>query len=74
VFSEWIDAATERLAAVGLSRRTARELAVSMLSSLEGAFVLARALRSTEPLEVAGDAAAASVRAALGSSRARARR
>jgi AcrR family transcriptional regulator len=74
VFSEWIDAATERLASVGLSRRTARELAVSMLSSLEGAFVLARALRSTEPLEVAGDAAAASVRAALGSARTRARR
>jgi hypothetical protein len=36
-----------------------------MLSSLEGAFVLARALRSTEPVEVAGAAAAAAVRDAM---------
>jgi AcrR family transcriptional regulator len=74
VFSEWIDTAAERLVSAGLSRRRARELAVSMLASLEGAFVLARALRSTEPVEIAGRAAAASVRAALGSAPANPRR
>jgi AcrR family transcriptional regulator len=72
VFGAWIDAATERTAAAGLARSSARQLAIAMLASLEGAFVLARALRSTEPLEVAGDAAAASVRAALHSERAHA--
>jgi hypothetical protein len=36
-----------------------------MLSSLEGAFVLARALRSTEPLHTAGAAATAAVREAM---------
>ena len=65
VFGGWIDAAAARLAACGLAPALARELAISMLASLEGAFVLARALRSTEPLEVAGTAAAAAVRAAL---------
>jgi len=65
VFNGWIDAAVERLVAGGLAHDVARELAISMLASLEGAFVIARALRSTEPVEVAGEAAAASVRAAL---------
>jgi len=32
---------------------------------LEGAFVLSRALRSTEPVELAGEAAVALIRAAL---------
>jgi len=73
VFAGWIDAAGDRLAACGLPRPVARELAISMLASLEGAFVLARALRSTEPLEVAGAAAAASVRAALDSEHERTR-
>jgi hypothetical protein len=44
-----------------------------MLASLEGAFVLARALRSTEPVEVAGAAAAASMREAIAAQRARPR-
>jgi AcrR family transcriptional regulator len=74
VFSEWIDAASARLIAAGIPRRRARSLAIEILSSLEGAFVLARALRSTEPLEAAGSACAASVRAALRSRRTHARR
>jgi hypothetical protein len=36
-----------------------------MLAALEGAFVLARALRSTEPLEIAGELAANAVQAAI---------
>ena len=65
VFSNWVDIAAERLAESGLAPGQARELAISMLAALEGAFVLARALRSNEPLEVAGATAAAAVREAL---------
>ncbi|HWX74668.1 MAG TPA: TetR family transcriptional regulator C-terminal domain-containing protein, partial [Solirubrobacteraceae bacterium] len=66
VFEDWITAASQRLIAAGLARARARALALEILGALEGAFVLARALRSTEPLEAAGEACAASVRAALG--------
>ncbi len=65
VFQSWISAATEFFAAAGIERDRARELAFSMLSLLEGAFVFSRAMRSTEPLAVAGAAAAAAVREAL---------
>ena len=65
VFESWIDAAAERLWEAGVHKRRARPLAISLLSSLEGAFVLARALRSTEPVDVAGKAAVAAVRDAL---------
>jgi len=71
VFASWIDAATERLVRSGLSRKRSRALAVEMLASLEGAFVLARALRSTEPVELAGEAAARAVRDAQRAQRAR---
>ena len=36
-----------------------------MLCALEGAFVLARALRSTEPLRIAGETMAATVQRAI---------
>ena len=65
VFDEWIEKASARLRAYGVPRRRARELAVTLLASLEGAFVLARALRSTEPLRLAGAQSAAAVRDAL---------
>ena len=45
-----------------------------MIAALEGAFVLARALRSTEPIEVAGAAVTASVRDALAKQQQRKRR
>ncbi|HWG08210.1 MAG TPA: TetR/AcrR family transcriptional regulator [Solirubrobacteraceae bacterium] len=73
VFQSWVDAAAERLAEAGLPRRRARELAFSMLASLEGAFVLSRALRSTEPIEIAGASATAAVRDALAAQRKRRR-
>jgi AcrR family transcriptional regulator len=73
VFQGWTDRATDRFAAGGLPRRRARELAITLLSALEGAFVLARAQRSTEPLEVAGRATAATMRDALAAGRARAK-
>ena len=55
----------ERFAEAGIAGSEARDLAISMIAALEGAFVLGRALRSTEPVETAGAAASAAVRAAL---------
>jgi AcrR family transcriptional regulator len=54
VFDSWIDALTARFAAEGLAANVARDLSISMLMTLEGAFILSRAKRTTEPLEVAG--------------------
>jgi AcrR family transcriptional regulator len=65
VFNGWIDGATDALAAAGIPPACTRPIAISLLSSLEGAFVLARALRDTEPLDVAGAAAVADIEAAL---------
>jgi AcrR family transcriptional regulator len=73
VFNSWVDAATQRLVESGLPRKRSRSLAVSMLALLEGAFVLARALRSTEPLDIAGAAATAMVRQAVAAQRPRRR-
>ncbi len=64
VFESWIAAATEYFAAAQIPRDVARGLALSMLSLLEGAFLFSRALRSTEPMEIAGASAVAAVRAA----------
>jgi AcrR family transcriptional regulator len=66
VFDSWIDGATRRLVDAGVPKKRARELAIGFLAALEGAFVLSRATKSTEPLEVAGEAATAAVREALG--------
>jgi AcrR family transcriptional regulator len=55
VFESWITAGAERFEAAGLTSERGRELAIAMVCALEGAFVLARALRTTEPLEIAGE-------------------
>jgi AcrR family transcriptional regulator len=65
VFESWIRSATERFAGAGISQASARELAIGMIAALEGAFVLSRAMRTTEPLDVAGTHAAVVVEAAL---------
>jgi AcrR family transcriptional regulator len=65
VFESWIAAGTPRFQAAGIDEPTARELTISMLAALEGAFVFARALRSTEPLRVAGALAASAVQSAI---------
>jgi AcrR family transcriptional regulator len=54
VFTAWIDAGTGKFAKFGLSREAARTLTISVVNSLEGAFVLCRALRDTEAMAVAG--------------------
>ena len=65
VFESWIDAAMGRFAADGIADDAARDLAITMFCALEGAFILARALRSTQPLNVAGEAMADRMQAAL---------
>jgi AcrR family transcriptional regulator len=65
VFESWIAAGAQRHQAAGITAEKARELTIAMIAALEGAFVLARALRSTEPLEIAGALAADAVRAAV---------
>jgi AcrR family transcriptional regulator len=65
VFETWIDAAAAYFVTAGIAADAARALALSVLSLLEGAFVLSRAIRSTEPLEAAGASAVAAVRSAM---------
>ena len=65
VFESWIAAGTPRFTDAGLPPDTARELMIAMICALEGAFVLARAARSTEPLRVAGELTAQAVERAL---------
>jgi AcrR family transcriptional regulator len=73
VFDGWVDGATERLIETGLTRKRSRELAFSLIGALEGAFVLSRALRSTEPLEAAGASMTAEMRDAVAAQRKRKR-
>jgi AcrR family transcriptional regulator len=65
VFESWIAAGVPRFTAEGLDEETARELVVAMIAALEGAFVLARASRSTEALQVAGELIAGVTQRAL---------
>jgi AcrR family transcriptional regulator len=65
VFASWIDAASAYFASAGIPEETSRGLAFSMLCLLEGAFIFSRAMRSTEPLELAGASAVAAVRSAM---------
>jgi AcrR family transcriptional regulator len=70
VFESWIAGASAYFAAAGIPGERARGLAFSMLSLLEGAFVFCRAMRTTEPLRIAGESAVAEVGAALVAARA----
>jgi AcrR family transcriptional regulator len=65
VFERWIAAGAARFADAGASEALARELAIALFCALEGAFVLARATRTTEALHVAGELCAAAVERAL---------
>ena len=65
VFASWITALSRRIVSAGVDEATATELAISVIALLEGAFILSRALRSTEPMKAAGKAATEAARAAL---------
>lgn len=67
VFTDWIEVGGRHLEQRGLPPEAARRLIIGFITSLEGAFVLARSLRSTEPLEAAGRNVQAAVREALAS-------
>lgn len=66
VFESWIESLAGRFATAGIPQERARELSISLITSLEGAFVLSRAMRSPEPLLASGATATAAVRSALG--------
>ena len=59
IFDEWITAGTKLLSARGMTTPAARDLVVAVLAALEGAFVMARTLRSRDPLISSGKAMAA---------------
>jgi AcrR family transcriptional regulator len=70
VFDSWIVAGMPWFTAAGLDEATARRLVIGMIGALEGAFVLARATRSTEALQIAGEQTAGAVERALAASKA----
>jgi AcrR family transcriptional regulator len=65
IFDSWIRAITARGEAAGLAPDVAREIGIAFIAALEGAFVLARGLKSTEPMYAAASATVAAATAAL---------
>ncbi|MGW7317767.1 TetR/AcrR family transcriptional regulator [Streptomyces sp. NPDC054865] len=65
VFEEWVGTATRWFGRWVAEPRTAQSLAYSMVMMLEGAFMLSRAARDTEPLRVAGRSMAMLMRATI---------
>lgn len=54
IFNSWLDGGAAYFTVRGLSPDQARLVTVALVCGLEGAFTLARTLRSTEPLESVG--------------------
>ena len=54
VFTSWTVTAVERFEAAGIAPERARDLAVTVIAALEGAFMLSRASRSPEPVRTTG--------------------
>lgn len=67
VFDAWTEGAVLWFQAAGVEPDRSRGLALAMLSALEGAFVLARATRTPDPVLAAGDAIARLLDAELAS-------
>jgi AcrR family transcriptional regulator len=65
IFDSWIQAIASRGEAAGLAPAVARDLGIAFIASLEGAFVLARGLKSTEPMYAAARATVAATKEAL---------
>ncbi|MGQ4615243.1 LmrA/YxaF family transcription factor [Nocardia sp. R7R-8] len=65
VITSWISEGTDYFIRRGLSAADARDLVLAVLTSLEGAFVLSRTLRSTEPLLAAGRFSSARIQQVL---------
>ncbi|MFI5782113.1 TetR/AcrR family transcriptional regulator [Nocardia sp. NPDC051570] len=71
VIGSWIDQGTTYFVDRGLTEPESRELILAILAALEGAFILSRTLRSTEPLLAAGRAMAARTEAFVAGDRSR---
>ena len=54
VFTGWLDGGTGYFVGRGLPEAQARDVTIAIVTALEGAFILGRTLRSTEPLLAAG--------------------
>lgn len=64
VFASWTDRLARYYAACGIDEPAAHDTALSVIATLEGAFMLGRSARSKRPVLAAATAAAALVRAA----------
>ena len=61
IFGEWVDAGAAYFVERGLPEPSARDFTLVLVSTLEGAFILARTQRSREPLLAAGRLLSATV-------------
>ncbi len=64
-FESWLHALRARFEAAGIEAGRSEALALAVLSALEGAFVLCRAQRTTEPMVAAREMAVAAIETAL---------
>lgn len=62
IFDRWIDSATAWVESHGVPPEEARQLGIAYITGLEGSFILARSLRSPEPLLATGRMLAAAAR------------
>ncbi len=68
-FESWLDALARDARREGVDRPAARALALALLAVLEGAFLLSRTLRSTEPMAAGSHAGVLLAKAAIAGSR-----
>src|SRR5918996_531531 len=69
IFEGWIDSCTAWVESHGVPPEEARQLGIAYITGLEGAFILARSLRSPEPLLATGRMLAAAAREAQAAAR-----
>ena len=65
IYGSWVASAQKRLREAGLSRRHAEKMALTIVTLLEGAFVLCRATQSTDAMVISGEMAVRLVKDAL---------
>lgn len=66
VFEAWTEGAYDQLVSEGVPPASARTIALTVIVLLEGAFVLSRSAKSTDPMHTAGAAAVQIVQGAMG--------
>jgi AcrR family transcriptional regulator len=66
VFGEWTEVLAGRIVDGGATPAAGRSAAIAVIALLEGAFLLSRTARTTEAMRATGDAAVATVAAAVG--------